>query len=391
LTWLGINPLVSLLSSHAAHNPIVGFLPFLIIWVAFFGSPEKGIFGKYVPAAAVACLLGIVLNLICQSGDWDKYSKAVADSTDYLKWNGMGVPGWGEAGAAFEEYGNLVLGLAFTNFIGTYACNVSARKGGDLFPVMESMMVDGLGSMVGALLGSPYGTTVYIGHVAYKKMGATRGYSLVNGIMWLFFGLFGFHALLDAIIPHEIVCGILIVIGFSMAAQVVSASPKRWYPAVLVGMGICFSDFIIGGMQSGNADIPLLGNGYVWVSLFYTLFLMMLTDRWFLFAAGTFVAMAAASFFGLIHAAKMNVKYNDKGTIIGSEAMFPSTTGMPGWKMIVMYLVSAILCGAFFAAQKAGYIDAPEEEDFRVTQEKEFNELGEGKPEGQGSQDEAAV
>eukprot|EP00971_Amphidinium_carterae_P282753 5613442-Amphidinium_carterae.1 len=81
-------------------------------------------------------------------------------------------------------------------------------------------MVDGLGSMIGALFGqppppvpqklriipsiarvwkqfddtdgktingllqgSPYGTTVYIGHVAYKKMGATRGYSLLNGVL----------------------------------------------------------------------------------------------------------------------------------------------------------------------------------------------------------------
>jgi len=262
-----------------------------------------------------------------------------------------------------------------TNFIGTYACNISARKGGDNFSAMESMMVDGLGSMIGALCGSPYCTTVYIGHVAYKKMGATRGYSLLNGLLWVIFGLFGVHAVIDKIIPYEVVSGILIVVGFSMASQVVACSPARWYPAVLVGMGICFSDYIIGGFGASTPDIRLLGSGYVWISLFYSLFLMMLTDRWFLAAALTFVVLAGATFIGLIHAAEMNYKYNDKGTIQGSENMVPGVEGMPGWKMIVMYLVSAVLCLVFHVVQRNGYIEAPEEEDFREIQEKEFADL----------------
>merc|ERR1719223_46954 len=157
-------------------------------------------------------------------------------------------------------------------------------------------------------------------------MGATRGYSLLNGVLWLILGLLGFHAFLDAIIPHEIVSGILVVIGFSMASQVISCSNERWYPAVLVGMGICFSDYILGGFGVQRGDMSLLGNGYVWLSLFYSLFLMMLTDRWFLAAGGTFIAMAVATFVGLIHASKINVKYNEKGTIIGSEEIFVFST-----------------------------------------------------------------
>lgn len=206
-------------------------------------------------------------------------------------------------------------------------------------------------------------------------MGATRGYSLLNGVLWLFFGLFGFHALLDAIVPHEIVAGILVVIGFAMASQVVACSPARWYPAVLVGMSIGFSDFIIGGMGTTNQDILLLGNGYVWVSLFYALFLIMLTDRWFYAAALTFLVMGLATYCGLIHATQMSVKYDDKGTIKGSEDMFPEVHGLPGWKLILMYLLCAILCLCFVCGQKAGFIDPPEEEDFRVLQQREFDIL----------------
>ena len=38
MTWLGINPLVQLLSSPAAHNPIVGFLPFVLVWLNAFAT-----------------------------------------------------------------------------------------------------------------------------------------------------------------------------------------------------------------------------------------------------------------------------------------------------------------------------------------------------------------
>eukprot|EP00971_Amphidinium_carterae_P129370 2562398-Amphidinium_carterae.2 len=376
LTWLGINPLLTIMNSHFAQNPMVGMIPFVILWVAYFGCPDKGLFGPIIPAAAVAVLVGMVLNWLAWSRDWDGYSQVLEDSTDFLSWNGLGVPGWGEMDAAFQDYGNLLLGLAFTNFIGTYACNISARKGGDLFPVMESMMVDGLGSMIGALFGSPYGTTVYIGHVAYKKMGATRGYSLLNGVLWLIFGLFGFHALLQALIPTEVVSGILVVVGFSMAAQVCTSSPERWYPAVLVGMAIGFSDLIIGGMGGTNTDIFLMGNGYVWISLLYAWFLMMLTDRWFLAAALAFGICFGATFIGLIHATEMNWQYRDDGTLHGSETL--SYEGMPGWKYLFMYFLCSMLCLAFYGVQKAGFIEPPVEEDFRELQEKEFNELASG-------------
>ncbi|KAL9138894.1 xanthine/uracil permease [Amphidinium carterae] len=374
LTWLGINPLLTILSSHFAKNPMVGFIPFVILWVAYFGTPQKGLFGPVIPAAAVACVVGVILNLFAQTADWESYSQVLEDSTDFLQWNGMGIPGWGQTTTAFQEYGALVLGLAFTNFIGTYACNISARKGGDLFPVMESMMVDGLGSMLGAVFGSPYGTTVYIGHVAYKKMGATRGYSLLNGALWLIFGVFGFHAFLQALIPNEVVSGILIVVGFSMAAQVCTSAPSRWFPAVLLGMAIGFSDLIIGGMGASNPDIVLLGNGYVWISLLYSWFLMMLIDRWFLAAALAFAVCAGATFIGLIHGNEMNVKYTDAGTLRGSEGL--SYDGMPGWKFIVMYMLAGILCLLLHAVQRAGYVEPAEEEDFRQLQDQEFNDLG---------------
>lgn len=47
---------------------------------------------------------------------------------------------------------------------------------GDAYPVTESMVADGVGTMVTSLFGSPFGTVMYFGHPAYKKSGAKTGY-----------------------------------------------------------------------------------------------------------------------------------------------------------------------------------------------------------------------
>ena len=48
----------------------------------------------------------------------------------------------------------------------------------------ETMVVDGLGTIFGACFGSFYSTTVYIGHPIHKSLGAKRGFSLFNGIIY---------------------------------------------------------------------------------------------------------------------------------------------------------------------------------------------------------------
>ncbi|CAE8629384.1 unnamed protein product [Polarella glacialis] len=368
MTYLGVGPLAGILESHEAHNPIVGFLPFLIIFVGFYGTRDK-FCGKNLPTVGIAVLVGFLLNLLAQTAQWEKYSDKIDKATTFIGWNGLSVPDFRHMSTAASEYSSIVIGLAMQNFLGTYSCNISARRVGDRYSPMESMIVDGLGSMIGALLGSPYGTTVYIGHVVYKPMGATRGYSLLNGLLWLLFGLFGFHAVIDAILPHEIFSGVLVVVGFAMAAQTIESVPKRWYPATLIGLAIMFSEFITGGMGSKNIGMRFLASGHIFISLFYTFFLMMLTDRWFLAAAGVFICLFVFSFVGLIHAEKLSVEYDQFGSIKDQSAYFEQeSSGMPGWKFLVTYAVSAAFCAILHLLQRWGYVEAAEAEDYRMVQ-----------------------
>ena len=109
----------------------------------------------------------------------------------------------------FNEYVgvSLTIAVSFTNFMGTFGCNISARLAGDTYSPMEMIQLDGMGTAIGALLGSPFPTTTYIGHPIYRRLGASRGYSIVNGLLYLVIGLSGLFGIVAAIFPLEICLG----------------------------------------------------------------------------------------------------------------------------------------------------------------------------------------
>ena len=62
------------------------------------------------------------------------------------------------------------------------------------YPVGLCQVTDGAGTMIGALFGSPFPTTAYIGHPAYKRLGAHAGYIIGVAVVIAaaaFFGLPG--------------------------------------------------------------------------------------------------------------------------------------------------------------------------------------------------------
>ena len=42
--------------------------------------------------------------------------------------------------------------------------------------------MNGVGTLAAAALGSPFPTTLYVGHAAHKANGARSGYSALNGL-----------------------------------------------------------------------------------------------------------------------------------------------------------------------------------------------------------------
>ena len=109
--------------------------------------------------------------------------------------------------------------LAVMNFMGTLQCVESAAAAGDRFPPFPTMIVNGVATMVGALLGSCFPTTVYIGHPAWKALGARQGYSILNGVVITLVCTTGLMGLVLAIVPKESASAILLFVGLVITAQ----------------------------------------------------------------------------------------------------------------------------------------------------------------------------
>ena len=79
----------------------------------------------------------------------------------------------------------------------------SAAAAGDNYPVRPSLVINGLGTIAAACFGSPFPSSIYIGHPAWKKLGARAGYSVLNGVGITLVCLTGAMAALTWLIPAE--------------------------------------------------------------------------------------------------------------------------------------------------------------------------------------------
>ena len=58
----------------------------------------------------------------------------------------------------------------------------SASAAGDNYNLRNVLLADGIGAIVGSVLGSPFPPAVYIGHPGWKAVGGRIGYSLATGV-----------------------------------------------------------------------------------------------------------------------------------------------------------------------------------------------------------------
>jgi AGZA family xanthine/uracil permease-like MFS transporter len=112
----------------------------------------------------------------------------------------------------------------------------SASAAGDNYNLRKVLLADGLGAIVGSMLGSPFPPAVYIGHPGWKAVGGRIGYSLATGVAIAVVCFLGLTALLLALIPLVAILPILLYIGLVIGAQAFQASPAKHAPAVVLAL-----------------------------------------------------------------------------------------------------------------------------------------------------------
>jgi AGZA family xanthine/uracil permease-like MFS transporter len=220
------------------------------------------------------------------------------------------------------RYLSIIFPMGLFNVIGSLQNLESAEAAGDSFDTRSSLLMNGIGGLAAALLGSPFPTTIYIGHPGWKAMGARWGYSLLNGLVICLLCLFGAVNLVLRVVPLEATIGILLWIGLVIAAQAYADVPRNHYIAVAFGFIPTLASWLllqldtalrVAGTDLATAvpkfgdqlfihGVLALNQGFIISSMVFSAILVFVAEQRFKSAAAWCLVAAALSFFGVIHA-----------------------------------------------------------------------------------------
>src|SRR3954449_1491791 len=112
----------------------------------------------------------------------------------------------------------------------------SAAVAGDEYNMRAILGADGVGAVVGSVLGCPFPPAVYIGHPGWKAAGGRTSYSLASGVVIALLCFLGMFSLLGALLPLPAIVPILLYIGLLIGAQAFQETPKRHAIAVVIAL-----------------------------------------------------------------------------------------------------------------------------------------------------------
>jgi AGZA family xanthine/uracil permease-like MFS transporter len=221
------------------HNPFVAFIPLGIILLQYFGKVR---YPFNIPAGLLCVILGSGIAWI--SDIWSPIpmmsGKAVSESVSGL---GFYLPSLSISeifsvlsDESIKEYASIIIPMGIMNVLGSLQNIESAEAAGDSYNTRDSLLANGAGTILGSFLGSPFPTTIYIGHPAWKAMGARVGYSILNGAFMTIVGLLGLMSLVSALVPIEAGMSILLWIGIIIGAQAFETTPVKHAPAIIFGL-----------------------------------------------------------------------------------------------------------------------------------------------------------
>ena len=294
-------------------DPLVGLTSLTIVLVALVGRVRLpgGVPGALAAVAAGAAVFWLRAAWGGGVGSIPAPSVALAIPWPTLSW----VPVFGDV----LPYLSLAAPFAIATVIGGIDNTESAAAAGDEYRARDILLTEAVGTVAAGLCGGVIQNTPYIGHPAYKAMGARAGYTLATALVIGVGGAVGAVSLLVHVLPEAAVAPILIFIGLEITAQAFVASPARhaaavavsFIPAVAALALIQVNSFLAAAGRSagdlggaGRASFQqllVLGNGFVVTSLLWGWAVVSIIDGRLAGAAAVFAGCAAATLFGLIH------------------------------------------------------------------------------------------
>jgi AGZA family xanthine/uracil permease-like MFS transporter len=303
---------------------LVCFAIVLVAWTANIRLPGG------LPGGLVAVIVGAVIGWVASLAGWSTYMQpgAVGKSLEQF---GVRIPLFStDVWQGLAQVAPLLvtaIPLGIYNFTEAMNNVESASAAGDNYNLRKILLADGLGAVVGSMLGSPFPPAVYIGHPGWKAVGGRIGYSLATGIAIALVCFLGLTALLLALIPLVAILPILLYIGLVIGAQAFQASPSKHAPAIVLALIPNIAEWaktqIDGALAAAGTSVAQvgtaklagtgvlysglesLGGGSVLAGMVLGAIAVFIIENQLQRAAVWAFAGAILAFFGLIHGAQL--------------------------------------------------------------------------------------
>jgi AGZA family xanthine/uracil permease-like MFS transporter len=217
------------------------------------------------------------------------------------------------------QYLPLAIPFGILTIIGGINNTESARLAGDDYRTKDILLTEACTSLIAAFFGGVAQTTPYIGHPAYKKMGATWWYTLLTGLLVGVGAVVGLLSLFVGLIPRAVIAPIFIFIGFEIIHQAYKESPDAHSPAVslsilpvIASLVVIILNQFLGAvsvtpdklpvrLQVLHSSLTMLSNGFIVTGLLWGSMLAFLIDHKARLAALCAIICAGLTLFGIIH------------------------------------------------------------------------------------------
>ncbi len=338
-------------------QPLVAVVPMMMILMAY---ASRRTFPGGLPGGLVAVLTGVglawglrVLGMPVFDPPAERYEfglhlpTPVPSDLFALLTSGRG---W--------QYLAVIFPMGLFNVIGSLQNLESAEAAGDHYETKPSLLANGVGTLIAAFFGSAFPTTIYIGHPAWKAMGARVGYSVINGIVIGLLCLLGAMTLILQVVPLEATLGILLWIGIIMTAQAFQTVPKAHALAVAFGLIPALAAWALQLIETSlrkagaslfdvapkfGSDVYIhgviaLSQGFLLSAMVLAAILVFIIERQFLQAAAWMLVAAVLSFVGIIHAYELTPAGVQNSFGFAAAPEFAVAYGLSAGLLVVFHL-----------------------------------------------------
>ena len=300
-------------------HPLLAILPLGILLLQYCSRARLPL---GIPGGLAALLAGTALGFLFRHfGVGGAAALPAHLQFQGIHWTGPAL--WaGLRGGYLLDYLSVILPMGLFNVIGSLQNLESAEAAGDRYPTRSSLLINGFCSLAAASFGSPFPTTIYIGHPGWKALGARAGYSVANGVAITAICFIGAMGWILRWIPFEAGIGILLWIGIIITAQAFQETPKQHALAVAVGLfpamaawGLTLVD---ASLRAAGTSVHALGQpafaghlaiggmialerGFIFTSMIWAAFTVALIERKFRTASAWMAALSLFSWVGLVH------------------------------------------------------------------------------------------